>query len=279
MCVINTHYRLHILVGLLCLLPLVAQGQATKLKDNTITIAFENVPSPPYYFGNAKKPLKDNPGLFVELITQATHKAGLNVTFIRMPWSRILKSLDKGLIQGAFSASYRYDRDRYAQYPHKDGQVDTSRSLTDQTYVLYVSKKKDGLKWDGQKLKFAENRIIGTKNAYSIIDMLEKLGAQIDTAPTTQQNLAKVSVGRIAAYAGLQGMVDPYIENDPKWKSTITKIFPPLKKKPYYLIFNEDYYNKNKMKMEAVWNNIAEIKSSMAFFDLQKKYKLIAARP
>jgi polar amino acid transport system substrate-binding protein len=114
---------------------------------------------------------------------------------------------------------------------------------------------------------------IGAKTGYSIIPKINKLGAKVETAATSEKILNKVIAGRLAAYAGLEGMVDAYLEKAPRTKLLIEKIQPPLEDKPYFLIFNENFYHANKNLVETVWNNIAKVRDSQ-FIQQRKSYYL-----
>lgn len=252
----------------LSLYPTFAQSENVK----EIILAFENVPYPPFYFSRGKGIRKENPGLFIDMIRQAAAKADATVTFKRMPWKRVLVSLANHEIDGAFSASYKTERDEYAEYPQLNGKLDPSRSLTDQTYVFYRLKNSDALKWDGKTLDVMNKPIIGTKNGYSIIDLLKTMGAKVDEVATTETNLAKVKVGRLAAYAGLERMVDPYLKANPRWQDTIEKVSPPIIKKPYFVIFNEPYFLNNQKTVEAFWDAIKDIRTSPEFLQMQNHY-------
>ncbi len=261
-----------IAIGMLSLLN--APALADEQQVRKITLSYEDLPNPPFYFGYSLKDTNpSHPGLFLEILDHISNTLNVEIEYKRLPWQRALAALKKGATDGVFSASFNQKRNIYAQYPHSDNQLDSSRALTEQTYFLYRQKGDYRVQWDGVSLRLPKGSAVGIKTGYSIGNELRQMGHMVLETPTTDKNLAKLNVGRLTAYADLEGMVEARMLSEPKLKANIEKVFPPLKRKPYFLIFGKDFYSKNKAFVEQVWNTIKDFKSSPEYARLRKEYQ------
>ncbi|ETR69016.1 MAG: hypothetical protein OMM_09956 [Candidatus Magnetoglobus multicellularis str. Araruama] len=57
--------------------------------------------------------------------------------------------MEKGKVDGLFTASYKEKRKKYGRYPEVNGKVDPSRRFTSASYALYRLKGSD-VQYDGK---------------------------------------------------------------------------------------------------------------------------------
>ena len=243
-------------------------GHAVELK-----VAWENAPQPPYYMGKGTK-IPALPGVAVEMVMMLEEYIdGLKVVPQRLPWKRCLKSLQLGKIDGTFNASYKKKRLEFGFYPTKDGTlngaVDPSFRITTIQYCLYA-KKDSKVSWDGKKFNNLTGAI-GAPLGYSIVGDLEKLGAKVDTSPSTQNDFLKLNKNRVAAVAA-QGITgDALLSSFPKKFSELHKLEPPLKTKPYYIMLSKQFVGKHPDLAKKIWATIKIIRETR-LADIAKKY-------
>ena len=238
-----------------------------------LRVAWENAPQPPYYMGRGAK-IPPLPGVAVEMVMMLEEYIdGLEVIPQRFPWKRCLKSLEKGKIDGTFNASYKKKRLQFGFYPTKDGTlegtVDPSCRITTIQYCLYV-KNDSTVKWDGKKFSNLTGSI-GAPFGYSIVGDLEKLGAKVDTSPSTKNDFSKLRLNRLVAVAA-QGITgDAMLSAYPKKFNMIHKLEPPLKTKPYYIMLSKQFVGKNPELAKKIWETIKIIREKR-LPEIAKKY-------
>ena len=257
--------KIILLLGLFTFVPL-------SLAETIFTVSYEDKVQFPYYMGEGSSVLEDKPGAAVELVKLLETKIpDFRVEFKRFPWKRCLASLEKGSVDAAFNASFKEKRMQMGAYPWKDKQVDTSRRLTTISYSIYAPKNRSFV-WDGKQFSNL-NGAIGAPAGYSIIGDLEKLGVKVAEAKSTEANLKKVLAGRIDG-AALQDVTGDYFlkaKND--LFGGISKVEPPLKTKPYYLMISHQFIAKNPKLAEQIWDAIAELREEK-LSALSEKYFL-----
>ncbi|WP_135077028.1 transporter substrate-binding domain-containing protein [Terasakiella sp. SH-1] len=245
-------------------------------KPTKIIIGYEPIENPPYYLGTGHQVPQENPGLTVELLKQVANQQNVTLEFLRLPWKRAIASLTDNSINGLFDASFQKKRTKFARYPSlPDHSVDTSKALMVQRYVLYVKKGTNHFTWTGKSFDFhSGQKNIGIKLGYSIASDLKAHQATIEETHNSEKNIKKLLSDRIIAYAELEGMGDRYLATHPQYAQLIEKLEPPVRTKPYYLVFSHEFYKQYPQFCEAYWENIRSFKQTKAYTGLLKKYAL-----
>jgi len=225
-----------------------------------LSLAYTEHPSAPFLEGEGMN-TPAHPGIAVEIVTLAAAQAGCTVRLTRLANLRVLRSAETGDIDGAILFSYDTERAGLMRYPMKGEQPDAARRLAMFSYYLY-RRKGGSINWDGATLSNPENLTIGVNTGFSIIDQLAKFGVKIDEVQTTEQNLGKLNLGRIGAYAMQEHIADPvilrmHLENE------IEKLPAPLSTKNYYLTFSKKFYAAHADIAERMWSYIAEQRDSL----------------
>lgn len=219
------------------------------------------------YGGQYPWVLKNGKGLNIVLLEMVAANMGDKLELRPMPWKDCMEELKKGVVDGAFAASYTAERAGFAAYPMVDGKPegkpDVSKRLHIDGYTL-LRLKGSKVSWNGSKFSNLSGPI-GTQAAYSIIADLKKWGATVDSnADTPETLLRRFGSGQIQAIALLTGeakhtMKSPYLAGK------VELISPPLIEKPYFLIFSHRYYDKNRNTADEVWAKIAKLRESAEY--------------
>lgn len=225
-----------------------------------LSLAYTEHPSAPYLEGEGTN-IPARPGVAVEIVTSAATQAGCTVHLARAANLRVLRSVGAGDVDGMILISFDAARGREMIFPRKGEQVDASRRLATLSYFLY--RRKGGkLDWDGVNLSNPEGLPIGVNTGFSIAEPLHQLGAKLDEVPTTEQNLGKLRLGRLAGYAMQEHIADPVIQRL-HFEHEIEKLPVPLQIKNYYLVFSQKFYAAHPDIAEKMWASIAEKREQM----------------
>jgi len=223
----------------------------------SINVVYNEVASPPYYLGDGEL-IPKNPGIAVELVNMAAAKIKCKVKWERMPNRRVQNEILYGKADAMLMFSFNAERAGYAVYPMKDDNPDPALRLAALTYRVYV-RNDSPLQWNGQEFTQL-NGAIGVNAAYSVAKEISKLGATVEEAPGTVNNLKKLRLGRIAAYVMQDLPADAMIED---MKITdVRKLALPLSTKDYYLPFSKDFYAKYPDVANNLWKEIATLRQT-----------------
>lgn len=247
----GTMARFTWLAALLAGLSLGGMAQA-----ETLRAAYEDKESQPYYMGDTAQIPTDRPGVSIELVRMAAQEAGLEVEFVRMPWVRCLKSLQKGDIDITFNASFKEERQENGVYPTVNGKPDPARRITALTYALYRLKDSP-VSWNGKILAGLDGPV-GVQSGYSIIEDLARMGIKTEEAQASITNFKKLSSKRIPAVAALQENGDAELASGEF--PNVEKVSPPLVTKDYFVMFSHQFYNAKRPVAERFWAKLAEVR-------------------
>jgi polar amino acid transport system substrate-binding protein len=235
--------------------------------DPVISIVFDVNPNPPYFYGVGTAIDPDRPGLAVELLRLAGRRAGVSVSFARVPWQRGLYMLENGLADATFFSSYRQERLGFGVYPMKDGRPDTARAMMAQAYRLYV-RRESGVTWDGTRVT-GLRQPVGATPGFAVAAFLRGLGVAVAEEPSHQANLTMLAHGRLDGYAELENQADPVIGADPGAYAAIVKCDPPLLDTPYYLMVSKAFYGAHADLAERLWDAIPAVEEDPAYLRLK----------
>lgn len=213
--------------------------------------------------------IKNGHGLDNNLVDLAAQKIGVKAEMLAMPWKRCMTEVGYDTQAGGFAASYNQERASFAVYPMRDGKPDASRRMRYDSYSLYRIKG-SAVKWDGKQLSNVSGTV-GVQLGYSIAVDLRKLGADVDESHVSPElQMRKLLAGRVQLVALLTLDGDKLLEQAP-FASQVERITPPLVERPYFLVFNKEYYARNPKLVEDMWNAIAQVRESEHFKSLRQK--------
>jgi polar amino acid transport system substrate-binding protein len=247
-------FRAHLLAGVIAL-QLAPASFACE-----VSLAYGDSPSAPFTIGgNLVVPTK--PGIAIEIAKAAVTDAGCTVKLTRLPGQRVLRAVEIGDFDGAIMFSHSAQRARAMEYPIRDGTPDSARRLATLRYFLY-RRKGDKISWDGATLKNPGGLPIGINYGFSIGELLVKLGSKTEEVKTTEQNLGKLRLGRIAGYAMQEHIADAMILSL-HYENEIEKLPMPLLTKDYFLTFSHAFYLAHPELAEKIWILIGEKREPM----------------
>jgi polar amino acid transport system substrate-binding protein len=231
----------------------------------TVTIAFEDGAQPPWTNPDAS-------GVDHDLLKLVGAQVGVTFTMQCMPWKRCLSQMQEDKVDGTLNASFKDERLAMGHYPMgADGKADPGRKLHDDSYSLYRAKGA-ALSWDGTAFQGLSGKL-GAQSGFSIIDMLKKLGAQVDDeAKDKGAILKKLAAGRIQGAALHTVGADQLLKAQAELGGTIEKVEPPLVVKPYYLMLSKGFVAKKPELAKAIWDAIAVVRESPAYQQILARY-------
>lgn len=227
------------------------------LAAEIVRAAYEDKSLPPYYTGTSEVVDADAPGVSVELMREAAKAAGLEIQFVRMPWVRCLKSLQRGDVDVIFNSSFKEDRQEMGVYPMAGGKPDSSKRLATISYALYRLKG-SAVAYDGKSITGLDGGAVGASSGYSIIEDLARMGVKTEEAADTAANFRKLALKRIPAVAAQEAQADPMLVNF----ANIEKVMPLLVSKDYFAMASHQFYGTRRDVAERLWAKIAELRDA-----------------
>lgn len=221
----------------------------------TIRAAYEDKSLPPYYTGTTEMIDPVAPGVSVELVQEAAKAAGLEIQFVRMPWVRCLKSLQRGDVDVVFNSSFKEDRLESGVYPMAGNKPDSARRLATISYALYRLKGSP-VAFTGTSVTGLGDGPVGASSGYSIVDDLKRMGVKTEEAADTMTNFKKLASKRIPAVAAQDVQADTLLTDFP----SIEKTSPLLVSKDYFVMASHQFYNNRREVAERLWAKIAEVR-------------------
>ncbi|MBL6945236.1 MAG: transporter substrate-binding domain-containing protein [Rhodospirillales bacterium] len=238
-----------------------------------IRVVFNTEPNHPYITGKGAKIDAEKPGLTIDTLRQVSRQMGIEFEFKRVPWRRALLMTEKGHADAVFHSSFKKERTAFGVYPMMDGKPDETRKIADFSYYIYTLKDSD-VSWDGKRIDKAD-RALGAMRGAAVIDQLKAAGHRVDDGISSAANLRKLIAGHICAYVDLEGIVDPNLSAHPEWLARVKKLSPPIRTKPYFLMFSKPFAEKQSALTQQIWNAIGKFRQSPAFQELKMKYGLL----
>jgi len=224
----------------------------------TLTFVCEDNQDFPTIMGNTQAVEDQKPGMGVEAIRLLEKKLGVTIIIKRLPWKRCLNELETGKADGLFTASYKEKRKQYGTYPEKDGQIDPSRRFTSSSYAFYKLKS-TALDFTDKNYSAFTGKV-GGPLGYSIVDDLKAKGLTMEESKSTEIDFKKLIAGRLQVAAALELTGDYYLALDTIFSEKIEKMKPLIVEKPYYFMISNQFYKKDSVLAEKIFDAIAEIR-------------------
>ena len=221
--------------------------------------------------------LREGKGLNIEILDRVAQKLGLNFVYRKAPWQRCFDALKRGEIDGIVGVSYKAERTQYGSYP--GGQTpDVRKRLNYDKYVL-VRRKGSPVLWDGKTITGLDGAI-GTQFGYSVTELLFSQGVRVDQgSPGGAELLHKLSLGRVAAAAMLEGEAKALLASS-EFQGENLEIIPiPLVEKPYYLLLSNRLAQHRGDLASAIWNSIEIVRETAEYQRLESIRSEISTCP
>ena len=237
--------------------------------QEVMNVGYQDRDGSPLIMGGGNE-VNDPPGIGVEIVNLVAKKLGVKLLIKRYPNKRVHVYLKEGKFDGSGFYSFKKDRLQEGEYPMKNGELDKDKRVFTQGYYFYALKDSN-VSWDGKKITGINK--VGANLGYSVVGNLKKMGIPTEELKTTKQNLEKLLIGRIQAYAAQDAALDPIIASYDRYKN-IVKVGPAIKKKEYYFMFSHQYLKEHRKIAQKFWEEIAKVRESVI-----AKYKEMKIRP
>lgn len=237
--------------------------------QEAMQLCYEDVDNFPWLVKNGR-------GLNNTLVDMASALSGVTTEQLAFPWKRCLHNIASGTVAGGLAASYSAERAEFAVYPTTpDGQLDSTRRLKTDGYSLY-RRKGTTAHWDGQQFVNLTGPV-GSLLGYSSAAELRKHGATVhessDLPAVAMQHLL---AGNLQLLALMTREGDEQLSN-PELAGKVEKIPSPFVEKPYFVIFNKEFYRTHRKRVEQFWDGLAAARESDAFKKLlQEKMRRVS---
>ena len=237
-----------------------------------IKVSYEDKQTYPFTIGTGTIIDKEKPGVTIEVLRTLEKKLNVKFYFKREQGIRGQKSLKTNKTDMLLFASYKKEREEMGVYPkNSNNKIDTRLKAMDLSYVLYTLKD-SGLSWDGEKFINLKGKIGATKG-YSIIPFLKEKGVTVSENTSNLGDPRKLIAKRIQGFANQESKIDPYLRQHPSYGAKIKKISPPLKTKPYYILFSHSFYKKYPKLAKKIWKLTADHMNNPGYLPIIKKYE------
>ncbi len=235
----------------------------------TLTFSYEDRDSPPYYFQHKVEPSKHS-GVTIDVLKLVAKRLDFDIEFVRLPWLRGLQKLKMNEIAGTFHSSFKRERLEYGVYPMKGDKADRNYMLMVQRYYLFTHKDAK-LNWDGKQFKNVDGPI-GALSGYAIISNLKARGILTKESSNLLSLLNQVQNRRLPGLVNVENMTDALIRDKSNNLDKISKVSPPIKEKPYYLMLAHGLQEHQPELVASIWREIRHIKESGEYQTLLIKY-------
>jgi len=226
-------------------------------QSQPIRLAYSTTESTPYQLGTGTK-IPSPPGIAVDIIQQAAKNLDFKLSLERLPNQHLMQYLKHTQIDGAFIYSYNINRESFAAYPMRNGEIDRARSIADLHYYLY-QKQGENTIWDGSRF-IKKNIVVGILKGYSIAYELKNNGVSFHEVDSMKQLVTLLKIGRIHAIAAQDSTFDIYLKEHQV--TTLEKVSPALKSKSYFVVFSHSFYQQNAQVVEQFWDEIVKVKQT-----------------
>jgi polar amino acid transport system substrate-binding protein len=222
----------------------------------------------PYVIGNELEVKNEKPGIYIELMKEVSKNINIEFKFIRLPWKRLLQEARAGRIDSVLGSSFNKERNIDNVYPMLNGKPDKTKSIGLRSYYLY-QKINNVLLWDGYKIS-KSNKEIGVIRGYAIVNDLKKMEVNFTELNNSIQLLEMLQRNRLGGFINFDSYIDDKLSEYPE----ITKVYPPIITKYYYIMFNKKFAGHNISIINKIWEGIEKTKKSKVYSDILKAYKM-----
>lgn len=234
---------------------------ATALQaQTTLKFCFEDVAQSPWTMPNGT-------GLNIELLKRVEELLGERFEFISKPWRRCQEEVRTGVLDGYFGAAVSVERQSFSVYPVlPDSSIDTGSALNVDHTRIFI-RNNSNISWDGKNLGKVNSPVV-VQRGYLVGSILEKQGYKIREVRTLEEALKLLANGdsEIAILQGIDAL--HMVKQDPRFKDTVQSHPLPYLSLYLYLPINQQRYQREPKRFQAIWNAIKTIRNSSSYQQL-----------
>ncbi|WP_167761373.1 amino acid ABC transporter substrate-binding protein [Duganella callida] len=218
-----------------------------------VRIGYSDRERVPYYMGNGGE-APEKPGVLVELFRDAFRSVGCQVVLVRLPVARVRLALSSGAVDVAPADTPADERAGYVIATLAGGQADLRRALKTTSYVFVRSD--DKLPPETDPAEYFRTHTLAANQGTLLASQLKSMGLQVDDGSfSSWNNLDKVRLKRADGFTLAlltPSALDPYVTE--RYGKLLTRMEKPVRTSYMWLGANSDYYRRNRVQVEAVWN-------------------------
>lgn len=236
-----------------------------------LVFAFQDVDNFPYEIGEGEEPIDmQKPGISIELLQSVAQRLHITIEFKRLPWKRCFIEMQKGSIDGIFSASFKPERLESGAYPMHAGAADPNRKIYTMSYMLYAPAGA-AIRWDGSAFAPLPKKIAAIRG-YSVIDDLKNMGIAVEEVKNAYVALKWLKTGTFEAAALLELAGDVALAAHRDELTNIVKLPQPLATRDYYLMLSHQLVRQSPQLAEDIWTTLRIVRESEEFQRSIRRY-------
>ena len=210
-------------------------------------------------------------GLDIRLIKLLENDLGIEVELRSLPWKRCLLHLQTGIVDGAFAASFRSERQVMGMYPTQgNNELDVSKRIHVSSYYLYTAVGSK-LGWDGREFSHLTGDIT-VQLGFSISGVLGEMGVSVNEVKGPEVALKDVLSGLSQGTALQAERADYILSSDPFFDGKIKKHKILLTEKPYYLMLSFNLTSKYPAYSQFIWERLALLRDSKTMESISRGF-------
>lgn len=238
-----------------CVFLLCLQVEAIELK-----LYYEERELQPFYLGASPTPPAENPGISIEMIRMLDEAMDeIEIKYIRTPWKRALQSLEAGNADFVI-ASYSKEREKIGVFPTKNGLPDEQRAFMINAYCLFTESSSD-FAWNRRRFSLTPTSPVSVPQGYSIIGLLQQHEIPIVETQSTEAAFELLHKERASGAVTFCETGWDYLNQLPNGLETY-KQHPHLRRAVGFLLFSHQFYQRHKILVEKMWNEVQKVRSN-----------------
>lgn len=224
-----------------------------------MTLCVSDRPAAPLTF-----PDHDGQGQY--LSRTAARAAGVEPSFVVLPWRRCVEALRAGQVDGVLGVQAFHAYKDFMRFPLKNGLPDRSYALGVDTWV-FVTRADVSLRWDGRTLAGLNTPVFYPSGVNVVRMMLDELGIRnSDTAKTALQLVQMLRAGRFQAVVIRESDALGFLDQE-EFKA-LRILAPAFLLSDAYLTFGNDYAETHPAVVAATWEAIRRVRASREWGEL-----------
>lgn len=204
------------------------------------------------------------------LVRTAIANQGGKALFEGAPWRRCIEGVKSGAFDGVIGAAANVDFQSFMRFPQKAGQPDPGAALTEATH-LAVRRKGSRPDWDGQRFANLGGAVYYPAGTAIVADRLKRLGvAGNDNTKTAEQLMQMLVRGRIELAVLRADDVTELLKQS-EFVAALETLKVPVVASAAFFAVRQSAYDSAPGFMNAVWQDIARLRSSPEFGEVQRR--------
>jgi polar amino acid transport system substrate-binding protein len=224
-----------------------------------VTLCVSDRPAAPLTF-------PDHEGQAQYLARQAMRAAGVEPSFVVLPWRRCIESVRAGQVDGVLGVQAFHTYKDFVRFPLRNGLPDRAFSVGVDTWVM-VTPSGSGVRWDGKALHGVTTPVSYPAGVNVVRQSLDDLNIRnVDSAKTALQLMQMLKAQRLQAVVMRESDAKGFLAQD-EFKS-LQILAPMFLVSDAYLVFSNGYAQAYPGLVAQAWEAIRRIRASREWVEL-----------